>query len=79
MMVAQVTNLRPGEFIHTLGDVHLYLNHREQAVRQLERKPHPLPTMKLNPEVKHIDQFQFADFHLEEYLPHPFISAPVAI
>jgi len=79
MMVAQVTNLRPGEFIHTLGDAHLYLNHLEQAREQLARDPRPLPRMKLNPEVSSIFDFKFSDFTLENYDPHPSIKAPIAV
>lgn len=79
LMVAQVCNLQPGEFIHTLGDSHLYLNHLEQAKTQIERDPRPLPTMRLNPEVKSIFDFKFEDFTLENYNPHPHIKAPVAV
>ena len=79
MMMAQVTGLEPGEFIHTFGDVHLYLNHLEQAEVQLSRDPRPLPTMCLNPEVRSIFDFQYADFRLENYDPHPRIPAPVAV
>ncbi len=79
MMMAQVTDLRPGEFIHTIGDAHLYLNHLEQAAVQIKRKPHPLPQIKLNPEVKSITGFTFEDFQLENYLFHPHIKAQVAI
>jgi len=79
MMVAQVTGLAPGEFIHTLGDAHLYLNHLEQADLQLSREPYPLPTMRLNAEVKDIFAFRFEDFHLENYQCHPHIKAPVAV
>ncbi len=79
MMVAQVCNLRPGEFIHTLGDAHLYLNHLEQAREQLRRDPRPLPQMKLNPEVSSIFDFRFSDFTLENYDPHPSIKAPIAV
>ena len=79
MMVAQVCDLRPGEFIHTLGDAHLYSNHREQARLQLEREPRPLPTMTINPAVKSIDDFKFSDFTLENYDPHPAIKAPIAV
>jgi len=79
MMVAQVTNLRPGEFIHTLGDAHLYLNHLEQAREQLARDPRPLPRMTLNPEVSSIFDFKFSDFTLENYDPHPSIKAPIAV
>lgn len=79
MMVAQVTNLELGEFIHTFGDAHLYENHLEQARLQLSRAPRPLPTMKLNPAVRSLFDFQFEDFQLENYDPHPHISAPVAV
>ena len=79
MMVAQVCDLQPGEFIHTLGDAHLYSNHLEQAREQLTREPRPLPTMKLNPEVRSIFDFRFSDFTLESYDPHPAIKAPIAV
>ncbi|WP_131110356.1 thymidylate synthase [Sulfuricystis thermophila] len=79
MMVAQVCGYRPGEFIHTLGDAHLYSNHLEQARLQLTREPRPLPTMNLNPAVKDIFAFRFEDFTLEGYDPHPHIPAPVAV
>ncbi|HET7000049.1 MAG TPA: thymidylate synthase [Puia sp.] len=79
MMIAQVTNLEPGEFIHSFGDVHLYNNHREQAALQLSRTPNPLPQMKLNPDVKNIFDFRFEDFSLENYNPHPSIKAQVAV
>lgn len=79
MMVAQVCDLQPGEFIHTFGDVHLYSNHVEQAQLQLTRTPYPLPQMKLNPEVKDIFSFKFEDFTLENYQSHPHIKAPVAV
>ncbi len=79
MMMAQVTGLVPGEFIHTFGDVHLYKNHLEQADLQLSRSPSPMPSMTLNPEVREIDDFRFEDFRLEGYSPHPHISAPVAV
>ncbi|MCU0382157.1 MAG: thymidylate synthase [Chitinophagaceae bacterium] len=79
LMVAQVCNLEPGDFVHTFGDVHLYSNHEEQARIQLARKPFPLPSMKLNPEVKDIFNFQFSDFTLENYQCHPAIKAPVAV
>jgi thymidylate synthase len=79
MMVAQVCNLEAGEFIHTFGDVHLYSNHIDQAKLQLEREPRPLPSMKLNPEVKSIFDFRFGDFTLENYDPHPAIKAPIAV
>jgi len=79
MMMAQVTGLVPGEFIHTFGDVHLYSNHREQADQQLKREPRPLPRMHLNPEVRSIFDFRYEDFRLEGYDPHPHIPAPVAV
>jgi thymidylate synthase len=79
MMVAQVTNLAPGEFIHTLGDAHLYTNHLEQARLQLTRDPRPLPAMKINPAVTDLFAFRFEDFRLENYHPHPHIAAPVAV
>ena len=79
LMMAQVTGLRPGEFIHTLGDAHIYSNHFEQARTQLARKPRPLPIMRLNPEVCSIFDFRFEDFELLNYDPHPAIKAPVAV
>jgi thymidylate synthase len=79
LMVAQVCGLEPGDFIHTFGDVHLYSNHLEQARLQLSRTPFPLPVMKLNPAVKDIFGFEFADFTLENYQSHPAIKAPVAV
>ncbi|MFN4299495.1 MAG: thymidylate synthase [Thermaurantimonas sp.] len=79
MMVAQVTGLQPGEFIHTFGDAHLYLNHLEQARLQLSREPRPLPKMLLNPEVKSIFDFKYEDFTLVGYDPHPHIKAEVAV
>jgi thymidylate synthase len=79
MMVAQVTGLKPGEFIHTFGDAHLYLNHLEQAREQLARRPYPLPTMRLNPAVNDIFGFRYEDFTLENYQAHPHIKAPVAV
>lgn len=79
MMMAQVCELEPGDFVHTFGDVHLYSNHIEQARLQLSREPRPLPRMKLNPEVKDIFAFQFEDFELVGYNPHPHIKAPVAV
>ncbi|MCX7897334.1 MAG: thymidylate synthase [Rhodocyclaceae bacterium] len=79
MMVAQVCGLQPGEFIHTLGDAHLYANHFEQARLQLTRAPRPLPRMRLNPDVKDLFAFRYEDFTLEGYDPHPHIPAPVAV
>ncbi|RUO37452.1 thymidylate synthase [Aliidiomarina shirensis] len=79
LMVAQVCGLEPGDFIHTLGDAHLYSNHMEQADLQLSREPRPLPKMTLNPDVKDIFAFRFEDFELSGYDPHPHIKAPVAI
>lgn len=79
MMIAQVCDLELGEFIHTFGDVHIYSNHMEQVNLQLGRNPFPLPTMKLNPEVKNIFDFKFEDFTLENYQFHPAIKAPVAV
>ncbi len=79
MMVAQVCGLQAGDFVHTLGDAHLYNNHLEQTHLQLSREPRPLPTMKLNPKVMNIFDFTFEDFTLENYDPHPHIKAPVAI
>jgi thymidylate synthase len=78
-MMAQVCGLQCGEFIHTLGDAHLYANHREQVALQLSREPHALPTMTLNPDVKDILTFQFEDFTLEGYDPHPAIKGVVAV
>src|SRR5436190_23817336 len=79
LMVAQVTGLKPGEFVHTLGDAHLYLNHLEQADEQLARLPRPLPVMRLNPAVKDLFSFRYEDFTLEGYDPHPAIKAPIAV
>ncbi len=79
MMIAQVTGLEPGEFVHTLGDTHIYLNHTEQVETQLERTPRALPRMRLNPEVKSIFDFRYEDFTLEDYDPYPSIKAPIAV
>lgn len=79
MMIAQVCDLEPGEFIHTFGDVHIYLNHIEQVKLQLTREPRKLPTMKLNPNVKNIFDFKYEDFSLENYHPHPPIKGVVSV
>jgi thymidylate synthase len=79
LMIAQVTGMKPGEFVHTLGDAHLYLNHLEQAELQLSRAPLPLPRMSLNPAVRSIFDFSFDDFELAGYQSHPAIKAPVAV
>ncbi|MBI3633614.1 MAG: thymidylate synthase [Candidatus Vogelbacteria bacterium] len=79
MMIAQVTGLKPGEFIHTLGDTHIYVNHLEQVKEQLSRETKALPIMRLNPEIKNIFDFKFDDFRLEGYDPHPAIKGEVAI
>lgn len=79
LMMAQVCDFEPGDFIHTFGDAHLYLNHLEQVELQLSRKPYPLPTMKLNPAVRSLFDFTFEDFVLENYQSHPPIKAPVAV
>ncbi len=79
MMTAQVTNLQPGDLVHTLGDAHLYHNHFEQAREQLRREPYPLPRMRLNPAVDDLFSFRYEDFRLEGYQAHPHIKAPVAV
>ena len=79
MMVAQVCGYRPGEFVHTFGDAHLYSNHLEQARLQLSRDPRPLPTMRINPDVNDLFAFRYEDFTLDGYDPHPHIAAPVAV
>ena len=79
MMVAQVTNLKPGDFIHTFGDAHLYDNHFDQALKQLEREPKKLPKIIINPKIRNIFEFSYEDFTLEGYDPHPHIRAPVAV
>ncbi len=79
LMIAQVTGLQPGEFVHTLGDAHLYTNHLEQAREQLRRQPQPLPTMRLNPAVDDLFAFQYSDFELLGYHPLPHIAAPIAV
>ena len=79
LMVAQVTGLKPGEFVHTLGDAHIYSNHMEQAHIQLSRMPRPLPSLRINPQVSDIFGFTYSDFTLENYNPHPHIAAKVAV
>ena len=79
MMVAQVTGLKAGDFVHTIGDTHLYLNHLEQVDLQLTREPRPLPKMKINPDVKNIFDFKYEDFELTDYDPHPHIKGVVAV
>ena len=79
LMVAQVCKLKPGDFVHTFGDCHLYLNHLEQTDEQLSRAPRPLPIMKINPNIQNIEDFKYEDFELISYDPHPAIKAPVAI
>ena len=79
LMIAQVCDLEPGDFVHTLGDAHLYLNHQQQSELQLSREPRPLPVMHINPEVKNIFEFKYTDFTLQAYQPHPSIQAPIAV
>lgn len=79
LMVAQVTGLEPGEFVHTFGDAHLYQNHMEQVETQLAREPYPLPSMELNPEVTSLFEFRYEDFRLLDYRHHPHIKAPIAV
>ncbi|KKP69486.1 thymidylate synthase [candidate division CPR3 bacterium GWF2_35_18] len=79
MILAQATGYEPGDFVHTFGDVHIYENHMEQVKEQLSREPKPFPTMKINPEIKNIDDFKFEDFILEGYNPYPPIKAPIAV
>jgi thymidylate synthase len=78
-MVAQVCQLEPGDFVHTLGDTHLYSNHVEQATLQLERTPRQLPTLRLNPDITDIFEFRYEDIEIENYDPHPVIRAPIAV
>jgi thymidylate synthase len=78
MMIAQQCGLEAGDFVHTLGDAHLYLNHLEQADEQLSREPRALPRMKINPDVKSIFEYKYEDFELEGYDPHPTIKAPLS-
>jgi thymidylate synthase len=78
-MVAQVCDLKPGTFVHTLGDAHLYTNHLDQAKLQLSREFRPLPTMHINPQVRDLFTFQYSDFNLADYDPHPGIKAKVAV
>ena len=78
-MMAQVCSLEPGEFVHTLGDAHLYSNHFDQARLQLQREPRELPRLTITPDVESIFEFKFEDFELQDYDPHPHISAPVAV
>ena len=79
MMMAQVTGLKAGDFVHTLGDTHIYMDHLEQVKLQLTRDPRPLPTMRINPEVKDIFSFKYEDFQLENYDPHPHIKGKVSV
>jgi len=79
LMVAQVCGLKPGDFVHSFGDLHLYSNHLEQAKLQLTREPRALPQMKVNPKVRNIHEFRYADFELVGYDPHPGIKAPIAV
>lgn len=79
MMIAQVTGYRPGAFIHTLGDAHIYLNHLDQVKLQLTREPFPLPVMKINPDIRNIDDFRFEDFELQQYQAHPHIKGDISV
>jgi len=79
LMIAKVTGLKPGEFVHTLGDAHLYLNHLDQVDEQLKRKPFPLPKMSINKDIKNVLDIEYEDFSLEDYESHPHISAPIAV
>ena len=78
-MVAQVCSLKPGEFVHTLGDAHIYLNHVEQVKLQLTRQPYPLPRMSLNPDITDINRFRYEDFVLSDYLAHPNIKGDISV
>lgn len=79
LMIAQVTGYKPGEFIHVLGDAHIYSNHYEQVKEQLKREPRPFPKVKINPSIKNIDDFKFEDFTLQEYNPHPPIKGEITV
>ena len=79
MMIAQSTGLKPGDFVHTLGDAHIYMNHIEQVKLQLSREPRKLPTMRINPDVKNIFSFSYGDFVLEGYDPHPHIKGEISV
>lgn len=79
LMIAQVSGLKPGEFVHTFGDVHIYQNHMDQVRQQLSREPRALPTLTLNPEITNLFDFSYEDFTLENYDPHPSIQAPIAV
>ena len=79
MMIAQVTGLTPGEFIHTIGDAHIYTNHIDQVNEQLSREPYDLPKMEINPLIENINDFQYTDFNLINYKHHPYIKAPIAV
>ena len=79
MMIAQATGLQPGEFIHTLGDAHIYLNHLEQVKLQLTREPRPLPTARLNPDVRSVFDFSYEDFSIKDYDPHPHIKGVISV
>jgi thymidylate synthase len=79
MMIAQVCGLKPGDFVHTFGDLHLYKNHIEQTNLQLSREPRALPTMRINPDIKNIADFTFEDFELIDYAPYPIIKAPISV
>ena len=79
IMIAQVCNLKPGKFVHTLGDAHLYLNHLDQAKLQLSRKPLKLPNIKINSSIKNLEDFRYEDFEIVDYESHPAISAPISV